>query len=97
MQEIYQNEKLVNENDSLKLSKLQMEKNIYRICLLFFIIILFIVYSYYKYRIKKEFRIRLQQKLIMQKQKEVQDIVLTPVSYTHLDVYKRQDVSVPVL
>lgn len=77
MQEIYQNEKLVNENDSLKLSKLQMEKNIYRICLLFFIIILFIVYSYYKYRIKKEFRIRLQQKLIMQKQKEVQDIVLT--------------------
>lgn len=36
MQEIYQNEKLVNENDSLKLSKLQMEKNIYRICLLFF-------------------------------------------------------------
>lgn len=76
LQKIYQNEKLKDENYNLKLLKLEQDKRTYRISLLLVSIILFISYSYYKYRIKKENKIKLQEEIIKKKQQEVQQSAL---------------------
>lgn len=76
LQSIYQNEKLKDENQHLRFLQLEREQEFYKLCLIFALLILFVAYSYYKYRIKKEAKIQFQQKLLMNQQKEVQNAML---------------------
>lgn len=76
MDNIYQNENLKDNDRFLYLIQLREQRWLYSLCLFFILSILFVSYSYYRYRVKTKNEIRLQQKLMVNKQKELHDIIL---------------------
>lgn len=75
MDSICQNGNLQDNGRCLYLMQLREQRWLYSLCLFFILLILFISYSYYRYRVKAKDEIRLQQKLMVNKQKELHDII----------------------
>lgn len=71
MRNIYQNDKLRDENHRLQLEKTRSENQLYKLCIIFTFSFLIVLILYFSFKIRKGHKIRQQEIMIAENQKEL--------------------------
>lgn len=93
MKEIYKNMQLKDENTALHLSKMKAIANLYKISFAFTLIIIVILYCYFKLRIKKNNKIKQREKELFENiQKNQQAEMIRLKNQNQLEEQKRKEI-----